>query len=383
MLRALILVLLVSLPVTALVACDGAHESATSDTANRVTVPALAADSSSTPVRPFRMGWFFQPPQPTPQSVVKTSPVMAGFSDAILIQREVPWKRLLAGDSMETIAEEEYDGVVKFLTGLGIHVSLLVDPLDGLDRTREGNEMRASGRSLKEPEIRAIHEQWVKFLAARYKPEFLGLASEINSLAARGDPELYAAVKLMCDRLAPRIREISPETRVFVSFQVDEAWARVPGLPSRVDHFELTRDFDIDVLGLSSYPSFFFEDPSDIPPDYFSKLMVASGKPVLVAEGGWSSDPAGTGETAESLAAQARFMERFFVLVDSVQPELVILLLFADLDLEAWKAVAPPNSDPERVRPFTSMGLAHADLSPKPALNIWASIFKRPYAPGP
>ena len=383
MLRVLIMALAIVLPGSGLLACDHSSRSTVSDGANRVTVPALAADSSSTPVRPFRMGWFFQPPQPTPQSVVKTSPVMAGFSDAILIQREVPWKRLLAGDSMETIAEEEYDGVVKFLTGLGIHVSFLVDPLDGLDRTREGNEMRASGRSLKEPEIRAIHEQWVKFLAARYKPEFLGLASEINSLAARGDPELYAAVKLMCDRLAPRIREISPATRVFVSFQVDEAWARVPGLPSRVDHFKLTRDFDIDVLGLSSYPSFFFDDPSDIPPDYFSRLMVASGKPVLVAEGGWSSDPAGKGETPETLAAQARFMERFFVLVDSVQPELVILLLFADLDLEAWKTVAPANSDPERVRPFISMGLAHDDLSPKPALNIWAAVFNRPYVPGP
>jgi len=383
MLRVLIMALAIVLPGSGLLACDNSSRSTVSDGANRVTVPALAADSSSTPVRPFRMGWFFQPPQPTPQSVVKTSPVMAGFSDAILIQREVPWKRLLAGDSMETIAEEEYDGVVKFLTGLGIHVSFLVDPLDGLDRTREGSEMRASGRSLKEPEIRAIHEQWVKFLAARYKPEFLGLASEINSLAARGDPELYAAVKLMCDRLAPRIREISPATRVFVSFQVDEAWARVPGLPSRVDHFKLTRDFDIDVLGLSSYPSFFFDDPSDIPPDYFSRLMVASGKPVLVAEGGWSSDPAGKGETPETLAAQARFMERFFVLVDSVQPELVILLLFADLDLEAWKTVAPANSDPERVRPFISMGLAHDDLSPKPALNIWAAVFNRPYVPGP
>jgi len=383
MLRVLIMALAIVLPGSGLLACDNSSRSTVSDGANRVTVPALAADSSSTPVRPFRMGWFFQPPQPTPQSVVKTSPVMAGFSDAILIQREVPWKRLLAGDSMETIAEEEYDGVVKFLTGLGIHVSFLVDPLDGLDRTREGSEMRASGRSLKEPEIRAIHEQWVKFLAAHYKPEFLGLASEINSLAARGDPELYAAVKLMCDRLAPRIREISPATRVFVSFQVDEAWARVPGLPSRVDHFKLTRDFDIDVLGLSSYPSFFFDDPSDIPPDYFSRLMVASGKPVLVAEGGWSSDPAGKGETPETLAAQARFMERFFVLVDSVQPELVILLLFADLDLEAWKTVAPANSDPERVRPFISMGLAHDDLSPKPALNIWAAVFNRPYVPGP
>ncbi len=382
MLRALFLAFIVSLPVTGLAACGQAREFVTADTPNRVTLPALAADSSTTPVRTFRMGWFFQPPQPTPQSVVKTSPVMAGFSDAILIQREVPWKRLLAGDSMETVAEEEYDGVVKFLTGLGIHVSFLVDPLDGLDRTREGNEMRASGRSIKEPEIRAIHQQWAEFLAARYKPEFLGLASEINSLAARGDPELYAAVKLMCDRLAPSIREISPATRVFVSFQVDEAWARVPGLPSRVDHFELTRDFDIDVLGLSSYPSFFFEDPSEIPPDYFSRLMAASGKPVLVAEGGWSSDPTGKGETAESLAAQARFIERFFVLVESVQPELVILLLFADLDLEAWKAVAPPNSDPERVRPFISMGLARDDLSPKPALNIWAAVFNRPYVTG-
>lgn len=349
--------------------------------ANRVVLPGVASDSSPAPTRPYRMGWFFQPPEPTVESVLKTMPVAAGFSDALLIQREAPWKRLLAGDTMEEIASEDYDGVIDFARGLGLRVSILVDPLDGLDRTREGNEMRAAGRSLNEPEMRALHEQWVEFLAARYQPDYFGLASEINSLAARGDSLLFTNIQAMCNRLAPRIRTISPGTRVFVSFQVDEAWGRIPQLPSKVDHFALTRTFDVDVLGLSSYPSFFFDNPSQIPFDYFSRLKDASGKPVLIAEGGWSSDPTGVGETGDSLAEQAEFMERFFALVDTVQPELVILLLFADLNLNAWIPVAPPNSDPERVRPFTHMGLASPDLTPKPALAVWATRFKWPFVP--
>ena len=347
--------------------------------ATRVVLPALASDSSPVATRPYRMGWFFQPPEPTVQSVLKAMPVAAGYSDALLIQREAPWERLLAGDSMQTIAQEDYDGVITYARALGLHVSILVDPLDGLDRTREGNEMRAAGRSLNEPEMRALHEQWVEFLAARYQPDYFGLASEINSLAARGDSTLFQNIQAMCNRLAPRIRMLSPNTRVFVSFQVDEAWRRIPQLPSKIDHFVLTRAFDIDVLGLSTYPSFFFDDPSQIPLDYFSRLADASGKPVLIAEGGWSSDPTGQGETAASRAGQKAFMERFFTLLDTVQPELVILLLFADLNLDAWIPVAPSNSDPERVRPFTHMGLANSNLEPKPALSVWSGRFKRPF----
>jgi hypothetical protein len=264
-----------------------------------------------------------------------------------------------------------------FLRGLGLHVSILVDPLDGLDRTRESNETRNAGRSLNESSLRTLHQQWVELLASRYKPDYLGLASEINSLAARGDPVLFANIRDMCNELAPRVRQLSPATKVFVSFQVDEAWGRPPIPPSAVDQFALTRSFDIDVLGLSSYPSFFFNAPDEIPDDYFRRLQVAAGKPVLMAEGGWTSAPAATGETSASLAQQAEYYSRVLGLLDAAQAELVILLLFADLDIEAYKRAAP-DVDVEGLRPFAHMGIVSPSLVPKPAANVWYAKFALP-----
>lgn len=350
------------------------------DPTTRLVVPGLATDTPAQLSRAYRMGWFLVPPEPSVESILATLPEAAKHSDAVLLQREVPWSRILAGTPMETIAAEDYDGLIAYLRGLGLHVSILVDPLDGLDRTRESNETRSAGRSLNEPELRALHEKWVELLAARYRPDYFGLASEINSLAARGDPALFANIRDMCNRLAPRIRAASPATKVFVSFQVDEAWGRPPIPPSAVDQFALTREFDIDVLGLSSYPSFFFPTPAEIPDDYFRRLQIASGKPVIMAEGGWSSDPFGTGETASSLAEQSSFYTRFFELMDSVQPELIILLLFADMDMDAWTAASPPGTNVQGLRPFAHMGIANPKLRPKPAFAVWESKFTLPLA---
>lgn len=318
-------------------------------------------------------------PEPSVASLLATMPIAADSSDAVLVQREVPWARILAGTPMQTIADEDYDGVMAFLRGLGLRVSILVDPLDGLDRTREANETRTAGRTLNDPALRALHEQWVELLASRYQPDYLGCASEINSLAARGDPELFANIRDMCNRLAPRVRALSPVTKFFVSFQVDEAWGRPPIPPSAVDHFALTRVFDIDVLGLSSYPSFFFDEPSQIPGDYFRRLQVESGKPVILAEGGWTSASSTGVETAASLARQAGFYGRLFELLDSVQAEMVILLLFADMDIDAYAAVSPPGTNFEGLRPFANMGITQPDLSPKPSFAVWKARFNLPY----
>lgn len=353
----------------------------TGEPVTRISLPMVAADAPAAPARPYRMGWFVVSPAPTVESVLQAFPQAVRHGDAVLLQREVPWSRILAGVPMETILEQDYDGLIAYLRGLGFEVSILVDPLDGLDRTQEANETRAAGRTLNDPALRALHEQWVELIAARYRPAYLGLASEINSLAARGDPVLFANIREMCNRLAPRIRDASPATKVFVSFQVDEAWGRPPIPPSPIDQFALTRTFDIDVLGLSSYPSFFFSDPSAIPDDYFRGLQIAAGKPVIMAEGGWSSDPLGTGETPASLAQQKAFYERFFALMDSVQPELIILLLFADLDLEAWLAAAGPGTNVAGLAPFARMGITASNFAPKPALAVWDERFKLPYLP--
>lgn len=319
------------------------------------------------------MGFFVMPSTPSVNAVVDMVPKMAKVSDYAMIQRDVPWTRLAAGDSFDRIIDEDYLGLANYLRGNGLKLVVLADPLDGLNRRAESPEAVKNGKTLKDPETQAIHEAWVKALVARLKPEYVGLASEINTLGAHGDPVLYAQIKAMCNRLAPQIRQISPASRVFVSFQVEDAWGEPPWPSSAVDQFAMVREFDTDAVGLSSYPGFAFASPASIPDDYYRRFLEAGGKPLLMAEGGWGS----AGDPNNTPANQAAYYTRMFGLLDGVQAELAILLLYPDLDLSdpAW---GMPPDRAAILGHFATMGIVDTHGVAKPVYAVWEERFKRP-----
>ncbi len=346
----------------------------------RTVIPALAGDSLGPPTRSFAMGWGFTPPVPSVEAVIDIIPRIAAVSEYTIIQREVPWTRLKSGASIDDILDEDWDALVDYLRGNGLKLVILIDPLDGLDRTQEANEARDNGVTLMDPSARATHEAFTIEVARRYTPEYLGLASEINTLAAHGDAQLYATLRDMINGLLPRLREVSPESKLFVSHQVDDAWG-LSGRPSNVpDQFKLVHDFpDTDVVGLSSYPVFFWDRPEDIPSGYYQPYVTESGKPVIQVEGGWSTERtqwmAPTREA--SAGAQVRYFQRLWQLLDEVEAELLVLLTYADLDLSRpeWTL---SDDDRAGLLNFARMGIVDTSLQPKPSFGLWESMYARP-----
>lgn len=290
-----------------------------------------------------------------------------------LLQQPVPWALLLAGAPLDSLVEDR-GKVADYLRGLGMQIVFLVDPLDGLNRTRETPELVAAGRSIREPEIRAMHEAWVRAIAARVHPEWMGLASEINTLAAHGDPALYAELVDLVNTLAPQVRTLSPGTRIFVSFQVEDTWGYFGG--SGIDQFALIDDFDIDALGLSSYPVFVFPTPADIPDDYLQRFRQATSLPLIMVEGGWSSENSAVFQSTPQ--EEVDFFRRYEALLDGVHAQLWVMLVFADLDLPALNL---PPDQATGLAPFAHMGIVDSDLNPKPAYDVWKSILARPFNP--
>jgi hypothetical protein len=133
------------------------------------------------------MGWGLIPPEPTEASIIATAQAMAEVAEYAIIQQAVPWERLFAGEELDELVAET-KGLAYFLEALGLEMVFLLDPLDGLDRTSEPPELTEAGRSILEPEIRAIHESYALAIAREIRPAYFGLASEINTLAAHGDP---------------------------------------------------------------------------------------------------------------------------------------------------------------------------------------------------
>lgn len=325
--------------------------------------------------RSYRMGWFLSAPRPDTETLLATLDSMASVSEVALVQEPPPWPRLLAGEDPAALAEEKTE-ITDFLRSLGLEVAFLVDPLDGLDRTSETPELAEAGRSLLEPEIRDLHEAWVREIARQVRPRWMGLASEINTLGQHGDPELYAELVDLVAELAPEIRTLSPGTEVFVSFQVEDTHGLF--LPEDGEGFALIDDFEgsVDFLGLSSYPGFAFASPAGIPDDHLARFAEETGLPLAMVEGGWSS--ASVDGRFSSPAEQAAYFRRYADLLDGIDARLWILLLFADLDLDAYGL--PPDRA-ETLRNFARMGIADTTLRPKPAFGAWNEIRARPLEP--
>ncbi len=334
---------------------------------------------SSPEPRSFSMGWAPTPPQPTVESLIETANAMAPVSEMAIVQRPVPWARLFAGETLASLVAGEVS-LAQFLRGLNLEIVWLVDPLDGLNRTRETPELVAAGRSILEPAIRSLHEQWVLEIARQIQPLYLGLGSEINTLGAHGDPTLYAELVNLVNTLTPQIHMIDPAIRVFVSFQMEDAWQLPPFPPSSVDHFTLISDFQIDALGLSSYPVFTFNIPADMPDTYFARFAAATTLPLILVEGGWSS---GSGPGFQgTLQEQVQFFSRFEQFLDGVQADLWVMLLFADIDVAALAAAAGLSpEDAATLANFAEMGIVDQTLTPKPAFTEWQRIFARPRQP--
>lgn len=321
--------------------------------------------------RSFLMGWSPIAPRPETPLLLELIDSIAAVSEVMLVQQGVPWEPLLAGAPMDSLVEDVAQ-LTDFIEAKGMQVIFLVDPLDGLDRTKEDPALVDAGRSIVEPEIRALHEEWVRQIAARVRPAWFGLASEINTLAALGDPTLYAEVLDLINTLSPQVRQISPTSQVFVSFQADQANG-VLGSTGGIDHFALIADFDIDALGLSSYPVFAFDDPSDVPADYFAVFDQATTLPLLMVEGGWSSEnvPWSPGTPDQ----QRRFFTVYEELLDGVNAAAWVMLTFTDIDFNNF------GLPPDRalgLSNFGFMGILDVDLQRKPAYAEWERTFARP-----
>ncbi len=344
------------------VACSGSSDSAT-------------GPAPGTTARSYEMGFAPTPPRPTDSAVIRTAQAVARVSEVTIIQQPVPWAELLGGTKTMEQALAEREQLASFLRALGLRIIFLLDPLDGLDRRKEDPGLVALGRSIREPEIRAMHEQWALEIARRIHPEWFGLASEVNTLADLGPPDLYAAVRAMVNELAPQIEAVSPGTRTFVSFQADEAWG-LGGIPRGIDHFALADSFDVDGLGLSTYPGAVLQDPAQLPDDFFARFAAATTKPLLLVEGGWNSAP--TGSLTGTPEKQAAFFRRIAALLDGVHAQAWVFLLYTDLDIPSY------GLPPERaagLSNFARMGIVDTAFTPKLSAAVWDSVRARPLAP--
>ncbi len=323
----------------------------------------------SGPTRSYRMGFSPFPPKNDQSTVLPTLELWTRRADAGIMHVGIPWAALLAGSPAAAEVQSNQVGLAQYYRGKGLAVLITLDLTDGLNRSAEAPELVAARRSLSEPAVQLLYRQYVDATASLVHPDYLGLAAETNLIRAVAPRSLYDAVVKAAADAAPDVHPLSAATRLFVSVQVETAWGLLPQAAGYVGIADDLRDFPyVQALGLSTYPYAAWPDPDQLPLDYYQRIPGASGLPVMVVEGGWTSASVST--VVSSPEKQARYLRRQARLLDAAAALFVFGLDFADLDLSTFPPPLPPG-----ISFFASLGLVDSNLNPKPALAVYDSLF--------
>jgi len=333
--------------------------------------------SPSPRARTYRMGFSNIPPSPDQAVALATLNLWAERADAAIMHVGVPWAALLADTTAAAKVRGELVPLANFYRAHGFQLVVTVDVTDGLNRSAEAPELVAAGRSITDTAIQRLYREFVTAVDTILRPEYLGLAAETNLIRVAAPDSVYGAVVTMTNAAAGEQRGLGTTAQLYVSVQVETAWGRLQGTNVYLGVDQDRTDFPfVDALGLSSYPYLGgFDDPDQVPLDYYARIVADNPIPLLVVEGGWASQSAGGFTT--SPAIQARWIHHQAELLDSARAVAVFQLSFADLALSLF-----PPQPPGSILPlFATLGLVDTVLTPKPSLAAWDSIFARPLRP--
>ena len=332
-------------------------------------VPPFAGVGREGPPRSFAMGFLALPAQLNEASYVELFDVAAERGDLVMIQRAVPWAALAAGGAPSAEQEATIDRESALSRERGLDLLFAIDPWEPTNRGRLAGEPLGAG--FDDPAVVEAYLTYVELIVERYRPRWIALAVDVDQFAAARPEQLEAfqAAYIEAYRL---VKERSPETLAFLTFQLEDLQGLVPWGIDHDPQWALVIRFApfLDLLAVSSFPSFIFPFHGDIPREYFTRLT-GFGKPVAVVPVGYASEPGRDGVTFGDAAGQRDFLERLLREAEEGDWELVVWLAPQDPGFE----VASPYDLVAR------MGLRDRVGAPKPAWEVWAAAASRPWSP--
>jgi len=320
--------------------------------------------------RTYRMGFQNSSPHLTFEEAIKTLNMWIPRADAAIIATDVPWDSLFEGKKAEQYVVNQFQGLVNGYRSKNLELWVYIEPANGLNRSSESPALIKRGKSMTETDVQDYYKRFAFVMDSVLHPEHMGLVLETNLIRGLAPESLYNAIKGAANDAAAEIRAYDSGVKLSVGVQVDWAWGRISSTPQ--SYQGVAQDFIdfpfMEELGLSSYPYFGFNNPADIPFDYYSKLVDGKDLPVYIYEGGWSSVT--VGDFTGSEQKQADYFVRQRELLDHAKAIALFQLTFTDADVSSFPGA------PENLQLFSHLGLVDVNLEAKPALEKWDEIFK-------
>jgi hypothetical protein len=300
----------------------------------------------------FEMGFLPIPRQPISKTHwIELFELLKDNADTLLHHAQINWKNPLDIESSRFI--------VGMSRSYGLKLFIVVDPLSPNRNSLDPNLPKDFRPNFADKNVREGFKRFTLKLCTEFKPEYLALGSEVNSYFLQHPEEIKNFLYLYKETYAA-VKKISPETKITVTFQFES----LSGTSGNKPQWELISMFepDLDVLAISTYPSFWFASPSQMPPDYYSRLRKFSAKPLVIAESGWPSG--GAKAYHGSAENQRQFLLRVAELTKGLDLKLWIWWFLHD-----WKGK-------EYADYFKTMGLKEANGVEKPAWITWQQLHR-------
>ncbi len=323
-------------------------------------------------------GFFPVAPEAEIESIFQLYKDMSQHADFVLLQQNTAWEDFVNGTDGESQTRTDIINQVKLADQNNLEYIFVLDALNGLNR-REFIGLPAGWEaSFANPDVRSAYRNYALWVVRTFHPRYLGLASEINTYMDAHPDDAPNFVSLY-NEIYAFVKAEAPETQIFVTFQWDDLNNMFPqpeeGNRQKFDtNWEQVEAFEpnLDVWAISTYPYFVFPSASDIPADYYSPLLARTGKPVAVAEGGFSSQDV---EFAQGTP------EGQVTYLNAIHDQLGSRLLFwvnlalTDFNMDSYAEFARSKGqntdDIAFLEYFSHVGFQYPDRSPKPALEVW------------
>lgn len=333
--------------------------------------PATAPD----PARSYRMGFMNSAPRYDQFDLfLQSLNLWTLRADAATITLEVPWDTLYAGKSAASYINNNFTGLVNFYRSKNLEIWIAIDPQNGLDRTSDAVELKKMGKSIADADVQQRYQLFVLAMDSMLKPTHMALAMETNLIRLAAPASIYQGVKKAANDASQALKQRKSTAKLSVSVQAETAWGRLQRTNQYIGVEEDFRDFPFaEELGISSYPYFGYNNPEDIPNNYYTQLLNKRSLPVYVAEGGWAT----TSFTAPnafnvngSEAIQGRYFRKHHTILNQAKALAWFQLVFTDIDVRAL----PSQVDPSIVN-FANLGLVTTNFTQKSSLKVWDSLY--------
>ena len=348
--------------VSCLIACK-------SNTVGITPVPLEKVSTAGEP-RNFSMGFSAIPKNDSEYAYLRSYDFAANYGETLVIRNAPAWEEFLSGKIPSEKYTKEILAQKHALKVRNLNLVYVLDVFDPVDRSSLFNlPTEYYGQSLASEKLKEALAREAIFVTHNLHPEVFVLGNEIN-MTFEQDADSYFQFVEVYKEIYDMVKDISPQTKVMTSFQYEELLGNIPWGNVHVPRWELLSDFSgsNDLLGLTTYPSFFIDFVRQLDSDYYLQIREHSDLPVAFISAAYSSGESRDGFNISTPIEQRRYLNKLVADADILDTSLIIWPVVEDGSLYNY-----PNSDL-----IKTMGLIDAQGIPKEAWSVWVEELARP-----